>query len=65
MSKEVGILPFEDYKLPPIGHAISGAVGSTIANLFIYPLDMYVKPPLPSSSRTKTLYIIVQLLDFN
>lgn len=43
MSKENGgILPFEDYKLPPLGHAISGAVGSTIANLFIYPLDMYV-----------------------
>lgn len=34
------ILPFEDYKLPPLGHAISGAIGSTIANLFIYPLDM-------------------------
>ncbi|KAI8371132.1 mitochondrial carrier domain-containing protein [Blakeslea trispora] len=38
MSK--GIVPFEDYKLPPLGHAISGAVGSTIANLFIYPLDI-------------------------
>jgi hypothetical protein len=43
MAKEGGdILAFEDYKLPPLGHAISGAVGSTIANLFIYPLDMYV-----------------------
>ncbi|KAI9281903.1 mitochondrial carrier domain-containing protein [Sporodiniella umbellata] len=31
---------FEDYKLPPLGHAISGAVGSTISNLFIYPLDI-------------------------
>ncbi|KAI9318384.1 mitochondrial carrier domain-containing protein [Dichotomocladium elegans] len=33
-------IAFEDYKLPPIGHAVSGAVGSTIANLFIYPLDI-------------------------
>lgn len=39
-QKGTDILPFEDYKLPPLGHAISGAVGSTIANLFIYPLDM-------------------------
>lgn len=37
-SKEV--IPFEEFKLPPVGHALSGAVGSTIANLFIYPLDM-------------------------
>lgn len=42
MSKDsnVAIIPFEEYKLPPVGHAISGAVGSSIANLFIYPLDM-------------------------
>lgn len=42
MSKDsnVTIIPFEEYKLPPVGHAISGAVGSSIANLFIYPLDM-------------------------
>jgi hypothetical protein len=39
-QKGIEILPLEDYKLPPLGHAISGAVGSTIANLFIYPLDM-------------------------
>ncbi|KAF1806412.1 mitochondrial carrier domain-containing protein [Mucor lusitanicus] len=39
-QKGLDILPFEDYKLPPLGHAISGAVGSTIANLFIYPLDI-------------------------
>lgn len=36
-SREIS---FEEYKLPPVGHAVSGAVGSTIANLFIYPLDM-------------------------
>jgi hypothetical protein len=41
MSKaDTGIVSFEDYKLPPVVSAISGAVGSTIANLFIYPLDM-------------------------
>lgn len=34
------IIPFEEFKLPPIGHAVSGAVGSSIANLFIYPLDI-------------------------
>ncbi|KAI8975959.1 mitochondrial carrier domain-containing protein [Pilobolus umbonatus] len=34
------ISSFEDYKLPPLGHAISGAIGSTIASLFIYPLDI-------------------------
>ncbi|CEP14590.1 hypothetical protein [Parasitella parasitica] len=39
-QKGADILPFEDYKLPPLGHAISGAVGSTVANLFIYPLDI-------------------------
>ncbi|CDH54430.1 peroxisomal adenine nucleotide transporter 1 [Lichtheimia corymbifera JMRC:FSU:9682] len=33
-------ISFEEYKLPAVGHAISGAVGSTIANLFIYPLDI-------------------------
>ncbi|CDS06295.1 hypothetical protein LRAMOSA08823 [Lichtheimia ramosa] len=36
-SREIS---FEEYKLPPVGHAVSGAVGSTIANLFIYPLDI-------------------------
>ncbi|KAG0188084.1 hypothetical protein DFQ28_005389 [Apophysomyces sp. BC1034] len=39
-GKQVDIVSLEDYRLPPLGHAISGAVGSTIANLFIYPLDM-------------------------
>ncbi|KAI8138073.1 mitochondrial carrier domain-containing protein [Fennellomyces sp. T-0311] len=34
------VIPFEEYRLPPVGHAVSGAVGSTIANLFIYPLDI-------------------------
>lgn len=40
MSEKVDIIDFQEYKLPPLGHAVSGAVGSTIANLFIYPLDM-------------------------
>ncbi|RUP03064.1 mitochondrial carrier domain-containing protein [Jimgerdemannia flammicorona] len=31
-----------DYKLPPIGHALSGAVGSAIANCIVYPLDISV-----------------------
>ncbi|KAF7727039.1 hypothetical protein EC973_008086 [Apophysomyces ossiformis] len=39
-TKQVDIIPLEEYKLPPLGHAISGAVGSTFANLFIYPLDI-------------------------
>ncbi|KAI7905325.1 mitochondrial carrier domain-containing protein [Cokeromyces recurvatus] len=39
-QQQQDIIPFEEYKLPPLGHAISGAVGSTIANLFIYPLDI-------------------------
>ncbi|KAI9467870.1 MAG: mitochondrial carrier domain-containing protein [Benjaminiella poitrasii] len=39
-QQEQDLIPFEEYKLPPLGHAISGAVGSTIANLFIYPLDI-------------------------
>ncbi|KAI9025862.1 mitochondrial carrier domain-containing protein [Phycomyces nitens] len=34
------LILLEDYKLPPLGHAISGAVGSSIANLFVYPLDI-------------------------
>ncbi|ORE01252.1 mitochondrial carrier [Rhizopus microsporus var. microsporus] len=38
--EEKKIVSFEEYKLPPLGHAVSGAVGSTIANLFIYPLDI-------------------------
>ncbi|KAG1441513.1 hypothetical protein G6F56_011448 [Rhizopus delemar] len=40
MTETKDAITFEDYKLPPLGHAISGAVGSTIANLFIYPLDI-------------------------
>lgn len=41
MTEKAATIPsFEEYKLPPVGHAVSGAVGSTIANLFIYPLDM-------------------------
>lgn len=65
MAKEGGdILPFEDYKLPPLGHAVSGAVGSTIANLFIYPLDMYVSYEIYSYITTNTM-VIDQPLDYN
>ncbi|KAI7867105.1 mitochondrial carrier domain-containing protein [Spinellus fusiger] len=34
------LIAFEDYRLPSLGHAISGAVGSAIANLCVYPLDI-------------------------
>ncbi|ORX48281.1 mitochondrial carrier [Hesseltinella vesiculosa] len=34
------IVPLEQYKLPPVGHAISGAVGSLISNFIIYPIDI-------------------------
>ncbi|CAO3617198.1 unnamed protein product [Cunninghamella blakesleeana] len=34
------LIPFDKYKLPPIGHAISGAVGSILSNLIIYPIDI-------------------------
>ncbi|KAI8968419.1 mitochondrial carrier domain-containing protein [Mycotypha africana] len=39
-NDEVKVKSFEEFKLQPIGHAISGADGSTIASLFIYPLDI-------------------------
>ncbi|KAI9488142.1 mitochondrial carrier domain-containing protein [Zychaea mexicana] len=39
-STATDVIPFEQFKLPPVGHAVSGVVGSTIANLFIYPLDI-------------------------
>ncbi|KAI8064154.1 mitochondrial carrier domain-containing protein [Gongronella butleri] len=33
-------VPLGQYKLPPIGHAISGAVGSLLSNFIIYPVDI-------------------------
>ncbi|ORZ24456.1 mitochondrial carrier domain-containing protein [Absidia repens] len=39
-STKNGVLPFEQYKLPPVGHAISGAVASILSNLIIYPIDI-------------------------
>ncbi|KAI8078784.1 mitochondrial carrier domain-containing protein [Halteromyces radiatus] len=39
-SGKDGIVPFEQYKLPPVGHAISGAVASILSNMIIYPIDI-------------------------
>ncbi|RUS21413.1 mitochondrial carrier domain-containing protein [Endogone sp. FLAS-F59071] len=31
---------YDSYKLPPVGHALAGAIGSAIANCIVYPLDI-------------------------
>ncbi|KAI8374489.1 mitochondrial carrier domain-containing protein [Radiomyces spectabilis] len=49
------VIPFEEYKLPPVAHAVSGAVGSTIANLFIYPLDIATTRLQLETSKTQSV----------
>lgn len=36
-------------RLPPWGSAVAGATGAVLANAIVYPLDMYVEFPKPTT----------------